>query len=326
MSENIILVTVSDDRFGRKDGNYGKTQDKIEHIFKINTHFGINKFLTVKWVDIESSPFYKTNESLLKHTDAGKNGRAYKPYAILQGLKSINEGDYLIYTDCSPEMWSMGRGFMVKPEYFDVEVLKNLCKNNNDILTCFVKWKNSNLAKGDNGIHTHRWFTTNRCIDTMGLRFYEDGYQHASGMWVIRKTAETIEFVDEWLKWNLIDECCALGSVGGTADEYWNDPIESTKVGHRHDQSISGLLLNKTNQKFVDILYNEMNPYNFLQFARKNTEYKFIESLPPLNIGDKVINRQGTEMEVWKMEGDKYVVGKLQESCYASERQNLKKI
>ncbi len=326
MSEKILLVTVSDDRFGRKDGNYSKTQDKIEFIFKNNPQFGIKDFLMMKWEQIKDSQFYKDNEKLLRHTDAGKNGRAYKPYAILQGLEKIKEGDYLIYSDCSPEMWKMPKNFKIDSEVFDVEILKNLCKSNNDILTCFVKWKNSNLAQGDNGIHTHRWFTTNKCMDRMGLRFYEDGYQHASGMWAIRKTEETFEFVKEWLKWNLIDECCALGSAENGMDEFWVHESESTKIGHRHDQSISGLLLNKTNQKFIDIIYNEMNPYNFLQFARKNQEYNFIESLPKLSIGDKVVNIQGTEMKIWKIEGEKYVVGQLQESCYASERQNLKKI
>lgn len=330
MGEKVLLVTVSDDRFGRKNGEYGKTQDKIKHIFINNAHFGITDFLMLKWPQIEASQFYKDNQKLLSHQDAGKNGRAYKPYAILEALNKINEGDYIVYSDCSPEMWKMPKDFNIDPEIFNIEILKNLCNNNGGILSCFVKWKNSDLVQNDLGVHTHRWFTTNRCMDKMGLRFYEDGYMHASGMLAICKTEATHIFIEEWLKWNLIDECCALGSKEGEADEFWVHESESTKLGHRHDQSISGLLLNAINHKLIDIVYNQMNPYNFLQFARIGQEYKFIESLPVLNVGDKVINHQGTEVAVWRIdnEGDnkKYIVGQLKESCYGTERQNLKKI
>lgn len=326
----VLLVTVSDDRFGRKDGLYSQTQDKIEGIFKKNPQFGIKDFLMLKWPEIEASQFYKDNQKLLSHTDAGKNGRGYKPYAILEAFNKVDNGDYVVYTDCSPEMWKMPSNFLIKPGEFDIEILKKNCRDNKDILSCFVKWKNSDLAKDDLGCHTHRWFTTNKCIDRMGLRFYEDGYMHASGMLVIRKTEATQIFIEEWLKWNLIDECSALGSQESESDEYWTHERESTKLGHRHDQSISGLLLNTTNHKLIDIVYNLMNPYNFLQFARRDQQYKFIESLPVLNVGDKVINPKGTEMTVWRIdqEGDnkKYIVGKLQESYYAADRQNLKKI
>lgn len=325
----VILVTISDDRFGRKNGKYSETQDQIERLFRANPSFGIKDFLMLKWSQIETSQFFQDNKQLLSHTDAAVNGRAYKPYAILEAFNKVNEGDYIVYTDCSPEMWKMQKGFKIDPEIFDIKVLKNLCKNNDDVLSCFVKWKDKHLYPGELGIHTHRHFTTNRCMDKMDLRFYEDAYMHASGMMVFRKTNETKAFIEEWLKWNLIDECCALGParIGGAS--WWNEE-EDFKLGHRHDQSISGLLLNAKNQKLIDIVYNEINPYNFLQYARKNQEYKFIESLPEIKEGDKVLNKSGTEMKVWRidLEGDKkrYIVGQLSESCYGCGREELKLI
>ncbi len=69
-----------------------------------------------------------------------------------------------------------------------------------------------------------------------------------------------------------------------------------------------------------------MHPYNFLQFCMVGEKYSFIESNPKIEKGDTVINKEGTEMKLWKIEGDKYVVGALEESCYATDRQNLKLI
>lgn len=325
----IILVTVSDDRFGRKNGEYEKTQNKIESIFKSNPKFGINNFLMLKWTQINESNFFKENEQLLSHTDAAVNGRAYKPYAILEAFKQVNEGDYIVYTDCSPEMWKMPKDFKITNDEFDIEVIKNLCKNNDDILSCFVKWKDKYLYPGELGIHTHKYFTLNRCMDKMNLRFYEDGFMHASGMMVFRKSDASQLFVEEWLMWNLIDECCALGPSCGGGAKWWNEE-EGFKIGHRHDQSISGLLLNKKNQLLVDIIYNEINPYNFLQYARKNQEYKFIESLPEIKEGDKVENKAGTQMVVWRIDTEenkkRYIVGQLKESCYGCKREDLKLI
>jgi len=327
--EKVLLVTVSDDRFGRKGGEYEKTQAKIEHIFKRNPSFGITDFFMLKWPDIEGSQFFEDNKLLLSHKDAGKNGRAYKPYAISEALKSLEIGDYIIYTDCSPEMWNMPQGFHMSKEVYDIEVLKDLCKNNDNILTCFVKWKDKKLEQGELGLHKHKYFTLNRCMDKMGLRFYEDGYQHASGMMVIRKTEETVEFVDEWLKWNLIDECCALGPVTDNTDSYWKEEHDF-KLGHRHDQSISGLLLNRKNQKLVDIIYNTISPYNFMQYARVGEEYSFIESLPEVKQGDKVMNKKGIELEVFRIDIEngkkRYIVGQLEESCYGCAREDLKLI
>jgi len=65
----VILVTCSDDRSIRKNGIYGKTQDKIYDFFKNkNNSFGITDFLFVKYDDILKTDFYKENKNVSYET------------------------------------------------------------------------------------------------------------------------------------------------------------------------------------------------------------------------------------------------------------------
>ena len=95
-----IFVTVSDDRSGRKNGLYGKTQDKVL-TFLQNNSFGITDFLFLKYDDILQTEFYNQNKLILDIVEPAFNGRCYKPYAILEGLNKINDNDFLIYNDVS---------------------------------------------------------------------------------------------------------------------------------------------------------------------------------------------------------------------------------
>ena len=103
------------------------------------------------------------------------------------------------------------------------------------------------------------------------------GYEGGSGFQcvkiVLRKNEKTMKFAQEWLHYNSIDKCCSLADVkeleknnhyteinyknhvylkrnGGNLN-YWKEGIKKNKRlhGHRHDQSISGLLLNKLKLK-----------------------------------------------------------------------------
>ena len=320
-----ILITVSDDRFGRKEGMYRKTQlyacDLLEGLF--------DQLYAWSWDDILQTDFYQQNKILLDNTDAARNGRAYKPFVILEGLKTLNEGDFLIYADCSPEIWDSVKSLAG----YDIEIIKQLTIQNNNILTPFIKWSRFNLKPGELGEATHKNYTLNRCMDKMGLRFYEDAYMCASGMICIRKTPETVALVEEWLKWNCIDECCALGWANIPNDAtFWIEEShdqfgrDGYKMGCRHDQSILGLLLARDNHKFVDVEVKEIHCANFLQFCRPDAQYQFIDSLPVLNIGDMVINKQGTELQVFGIYEGKYQVGQNNASMYLASRQTLKKI
>lgn len=322
-----ILVTISDDRFGRKDGRYSETQDMIDRT--VGGMF--DRVYSWKWNDITATDFYYTNRTLLDNRDAARNGRAYKPFVILEGLRQIQDGDYLIYNDCSPELWETTAGS------YDLSVIKGLCRQAGDILAPFIRWSQHPLGPNDLGEATHKNYTLNRCMDKMQLRFYEQAYMCASGMICIRKTPATVKLIEEWLYWNCIDECCALGWARIHNDHsFWNAESHAVfgepgyKMGCRHDQSIFGLLLALYNWKFVeteiDSVVNKVHFANFLQYCRPDGRYWFTECLPPVKIGDKVMNKQGTELTAFDIINDDYIVGVSNASMYSTKRQNLKKI
>lgn len=320
----IYFVTVSDDRFGRKDGLYSDTQDRITELISPM----VDGLKAWKWEDIIKTDFYLQNKTLLDNTDAARNGRAYKPFVILEGLNRINEEDFLIYNDCSPELWQD-----VNISGYDIEVIKQLCVQANDILVPFIRWGSKTLMPGELGEATHSNYTLNRCMDRMGLRFYEDAYMCASGMICIRKTDATVSLITEWLKWNCIDECCALGYAHIPDDaSFWeaeSHPVFGTpgyKLGCRHDQSILGLLLAKSNHRFVEAETKDVHFANFLQYCRPDASYTFTECLPVINKGDTVINKQGTKLTVFDIHDNKFIVGVSNASMYATHRQNLKLI
>lgn len=318
-----ILCLVHDDRQGRKGGVYGETAKSIQN----GIGFVFSELEVHIW-DINSLVLLYPHQ-MLSHIDAGINGRCYKPMAILESLKQLNDGDFLIYNDCSPEIWdspSIDRGD------FSLDIIHSLTTQNNDILTSFVKWDCQNIPHNGLGLHIHKYFTLNRCMDKMELRQYENSYQHASGMMCIRKTPETVKFVEEWLHWNLDPECASLGVDGC---EFWDEEKEY-KVGHRHDQSISGLLLNARGAKLVDILHNDMNPHNFLQFCRVDQEYNFIDSNSPvgresldmskifIRRGSQVVTDKGIEVTVWRVEGERIIIGQYEESAWATTVDKLR--
>jgi hypothetical protein len=270
--QKTIFVTVSDDRFGRKNGLYSATQDKIFTIFKKNHGYGITDFLFLKWNDLCETDFYRENKKMLDHTNPDMNGRSYKPFAILEGLKRIGDGDFLIYNDVSPEIWSMDENYGIDPSLYDIKVIQDLCVKNGGILTADVTW----VVNGEFGDHTHEHFTLERCIKKMGLENYRHSLQHASGMMVIQKRKKTVDFAEEWLYWNTIDECASLGPItdnGESTHSYWNEE-GAHKIGHRHDQSISGLLINKMGNNLV----RNCGTYDFLSYSMKDREYRFIPS------------------------------------------------
>ena len=283
MSKNkTILVVVSDDRSGRKGGQYEATQDKVTKIFIRNRFVDEQQPWTISSIinsDSEKiNEFYQENKIMLDNPDAAINGRLYKPFAIKMGLDSIIEGDYLIYNDVSPEIWPMSEKFVVDKNIYDIEVIKGLCRTANDFLVAFVKWSPDNFDKIPLGIHTHRYFTTTACLNRMGANKYINSYLCASGMICIRKTPETCQIINEWLEYNKIWECASAGNPGIPGDESLWTGREKYKLGIRHDQSILSVLLNKRNWKYVDIIYNDISPYNFLNFCRKDVNYSFINS------------------------------------------------
>lgn len=325
----MLLVSVSDDRFGRKEGKYAETQKKMEAIFRGNPSFGVDKFLMLTWEDIVKTDFYAQNKILLDNPDASKNGRAYKPFAILEGLKSLDFGEFLLYSDCSPEIWKMSGSYKI-PSKYSLDELERLCVINDGILSALVIWDNRPVKPGEYGIHTHENFTLDRCMQKMGLQHFAKSFMPASGMIVIQKSHKTMAFVEEWVRWNTLAECCALGYPLDPNDWSFWDEEQYRKIGCRHDQSVFGLLLCKYGYNLIipDTYADGVPNHNPLRYCRTDTDYKFMNpnvnpsSERRIRKGDKVINAAGTELVVWEIRSidseEVLIVGKHPESCYAT--------
>lgn len=285
----MVLVTVADDRYGHKGGKYIETQNKIKTIFENNPDFGINQFRMWTYNDLVKSDFYEKHKDALDEPAPHINGRLYKPLVIYEALKELNDGDFLLYNDTSPEMWqTLSHDYKIDPIY-KLDILKNLCIQNNGILTAHAKWNwNTHVEKGQTGYHTHENFTSELCINTMGMQDYKYSLQHASGMIVLQKSKKTMDFLEEWIYWLDKFECRAQYPRGGYKndyDNYWvNVEIEQYgKIGHRHDQSVSGLLINKMNNKIIETLdwyerAKDFSAYNFLNFCKTDYQYNFFET------------------------------------------------
>lgn len=275
----MIVCTIADDRHNRKNRLYGATQQKIYNFIK-NSSLGISHFNMWGWEEIKNSKHYLQYREMLDITDPALNGRLYKPLLIRDSLDKINAGDYVIYNDVSPEMWN--NLDKINLSTYNINTITNLCDFNDGILT-LLGWFDHDgkdfihFKKGTGGHHTHHNFTSEACIKAMDGEKYRHSLQHASGLVIIKKRADTIDFIDEWIKFNSTLECGALGKKeNGTWFGDCKDPI---KLGHRHDQSISGILVNKKNGKLCEPIQGEfINPHNFLNYCKENTEYTFIDS------------------------------------------------
>lgn len=258
---DIHLVSVADDRFGRKGGLYGATQDRMTTMLE-----GWVRHVPYKYVNFANC------DPLMENANPGKNGRVYKPWAIQRELNSMQNGDFLIYNDCSPELWP-DQLFL---ERYNLEVIKELTVRADNFLVGFVKWDDKTIGPNELGSHTHDHFTLESCIKIMDGESYRHSYLCASGMICMRKTPLTEGIVDKWLYFNRMRECSCL-NYSDVEDSYW-DLKPGKKFGNRHDQSVLSMVLNQLDWNFCDIAYNDLNPWNFLNFCLSGHEYKFIPS------------------------------------------------
>ena len=279
----IHFCTVADDRYGRKKGMYASTQKKIYERLS-SMQLDIDKFTMWQWKDIQASSHYKNFKSMLDNPDPARNGRLYKPLLIKSVIEEVPMGGYVIYNDVSPEMW---QNFFaigdINDDYFSAKVLAALCDSNNGIFTLHTWYDDpprGNWTVDLLGHHTHDNFTNESCIRIMKAEKYRHSMQHCTGLVVVKKTPDTLDFLDEWIFYNSMPECGGLGVERDPSSDFSLCP--SKKLGHRHDQSVSGILINKRNGNICKKLGNRqllpINEHNFLNFCQKNTPYHFIDS------------------------------------------------
>lgn len=162
--------------------------------------------------------FLKKNNSILK-CSRGAGYWIWKPYIILDMLKNINYGDYLIYMDS-------GAFLMKSPD----DYLRMI--NHKGILTFSL------------GIHKQSTWCKKDCfLKVFGKdEDYHNELQILGSFLFLRKCDYTIKFIQEWL--NLCEDF-HLVSDEQSVNENYVDFKE-----HRHDQALLSLLVYKH-----DIMY-----------------------------------------------------------------------
>jgi hypothetical protein len=170
--------------------------------------------------DIDSE-FINKNKLIL-NCSRGGGYWLWKPYIINETLKKINENDIIFYLDS---------------KYYFIKNFTNLyseyMKNNNILV-----WKN----KPNEPIY----YTKNWCkmdvinkYNMFNYVFNENAIESWAGAIIIKKTTETIKYIQEWL-----EMCCIYEDITDTPSKIKNSDLF---IDHRHDQSLLNIILHKYN-------------------------------------------------------------------------------
>jgi hypothetical protein len=198
-----------------------------KNIANIDTHTQWNLDLLSK------TDFYNKNLDLFNYK-VGTGLWCWKPFIILEKLKQINFGDFVIYLDSS-KYDNLGFKFSVLP------------------VINFMNHKNINLLPGPMINVKNYELITPQCLNAMNAnnnitKFHN--HYHTSPLF-IRKTPDTVKFVEEWLFWVQNKSC-----------------IIKLSPYHQCDQAIFNILLIKYNFKSIFPNFSKDNSKMFNLFLQ----------------------------------------------------------
>lgn len=218
------------------DNNYKSFQDRLVAMNAKERQFDDVYAYDRDW--LEDTDFYRANKKLLDEKRGGGYW-AWKPYVILDSLKSMDEGDVLLYMDSADVFMSGVREFLLKE-----------LTNNYMLLT--------------EGWNVQKDWTKRDCFKLMDCdgAEYWDAFQVEAGVVAVKNCAKSRKILKEWLDW-----CCVAEVVNDDASK---TPNHETFVEHRHDQSIL------TNLK---VLYNIPSSATIREYTVCNVDDKVKEKI-----------------------------------------------
>lgn len=158
--------------------------------------------------NLEKTDFYQNNKQILDEP-TGAGWWIWKPYFILESLKTANEGDFIIYCDCG-DMFSPGlKSYVENTVTEDDQCLLLVGNNLNGKYTkrdCFIKMD---------------------CDE----EDYHNSNQLEVGFMVWKVCEESIKTVSEWL------EFCTDSQIINNDPSTLGEEL-SGFVSHRNDQSV----------------------------------------------------------------------------------------
>lgn len=173
---------------------------------------------------ISINEFYLTHKNFIDSNPRGYGYWIWKPYIILKLLLSINDNDYVFYTDAGASIITHKYNRLL--DYINI-----LDNTDNPIITFSAGYKEKNFQKKITLQHFNLFDNTD----------FLDSFQIESGIIICRKNQFILNFFQHWL------EMCLYNNYSLITDETNNESLDF--IEHRHDQSILSILckINKTN-------------------------------------------------------------------------------
>ncbi|MBO9204581.1 MULTISPECIES: hypothetical protein [Niastella] len=199
----VVLTNLSNDLFK-------------ESRFRLNAsaqQYGIASVNSYDQEDIKSTPFYAENKKVLD-SPKGIGYWLWKSYIILETMKSLQDGDIVVYADCGLEI--------IAP----IDPLVQICAREQPVLL----FANGNLINS--------MWTKRDCFILMDAdqKKYYRGIQCDASFALFRKSPEAIQFLNDWMKYGR--DIRVISSDPNTlGKKNLPDFIE-----HRWDQSILSIL------------------------------------------------------------------------------------
>lgn len=171
--------------------------------------------------------FKIAHQDFIKKNKKGYGYYIWKPYVILKALKSIQEGDILVYGDAGNDIPGSKERCLI--EFNKVLSIKKGVK----LIASKQGW-------------AIRWIKTDLYF-AMGWTsiFYSFKRMVEAGRVVMQKNDETIKFMEEWLHYATVD----YHNIDDSESRLFNLPFF---IEHRNDQSIFTLLFHKYSGTITD--------------------------------------------------------------------------
>lgn len=174
--------------------------------------YGIDKIFSYDEEYIKKTAFYRGHQSIFNY-EKGLGYWLWKPFLILETLKSGNEGDIVIYSDAGIEIIE------------DISPLISLCNEHNIVL-----FSNGNLK--------NKFWVKRDCFVLMEAekeRFW-NGSQVDAAFCLFKNNEHTRNFVMEWLSYCTDERILSDSSNVMGKKNFFGFHF------HRHDQSVLSLL------------------------------------------------------------------------------------
>jgi hypothetical protein len=187
---------------------YEESRFRLNNSAKQN---GIVHIDSYDFEDIKKSSFYLANKTILNHPK-GIGYWLWKPYIILEAMKSLSDGDIVIYSDCGIEVID------------NLLPLINICKEQQPIVL---------FANGD---FKNLMWTKRDCFVLMGCdcELYWNGRHCDAAFSLFRKSEASLSFLNEWLQYGSNEKIitdlpnqCGKENLPGFIEHRWDQSVLS---------------------------------------------------------------------------------------------------